>query len=246
MVRYLVAWVLCIATVCGGLAWADVDNARVSLLPNVLPPLPGVGPLEQARAQALVSFLHAHRVFGNGRCNLRSDLCFPEFDRPFEATIEPTASVSSSTNAEPSVLPAQAAALMTPPTTSPLLITFGASTMGETPTHGLTYLARAGDVIRAPFSGQVRHVQSLSAGRTQLSIEHEGEGVRLSVLTGQMALDVTDGDEVVLGQPLARAQPRRDGNTRLIYHLIIDGVRVDPVPWFQPVSPAATNLPTSP
>ena len=246
MVRRLVAWVFVAAATCSGLARADVDDSRVSLLPEVLPPLPGVSPLEQARAQALVSFLHAHRVFDDGRCDLGSDLCLPKFERPPAASATSTGIAPSGTDAVSRALPAQAAALMTPPTTSPLLISFDASTSGDTPTHGLTYLARAGDVIRAPFGGQVRHIQALSAGRTQLSIEHEGAGVRLSVLTGQMALDVRDGDAVAQGQPLARAQPRRDGNTRLIYHLIIDGVRVDPAPWFQSVPSAATNLPTSP
>ena len=79
----------------------------------------------------------------------------------------------------------------------------------------------------------MRLVQPLTGGRTQLTLEHEGGAgdLRLSILTGQFDTDLASDARVTTGQPVGRARPRRDGQTRLLFQLIMNGGEVDPEPW---------------
>ena len=197
------------------------DESRVSLLPEIFPTTTGLSPLEQARAQALISFLQTHRIFSDDKCDLSHDLCLPDFVG----------------GQGPHVFPDVAQQILIPPVGAPIAVDFKTASQGLSPTYGLTFLARSGDLIYAPFSGRVQLIQPLTAGRTQISIEHFGQGeggdLRLSVLMGQFETDLSAGDQVETGQPIGRARPRDDSKTRLIYSLIIAGQQVDPQPWLQ-------------
>ena len=223
------------------IAMAQLDDSRVALLPTDLPSIPGVAPLDQARAQALATFLTAHRLFGDGACDPMWDLCLPALE-PVEAA-SPQDLLQGPLQGPPQgplpgLFPTDVHPVLYPPVEGPLLQDFAATSTGPTPSYGLIYLAPAGALIRAPFAGEVQLVQRLSAGRTQLSLAHPGgDGrVQLSVLTGQIDSDVAPGDTLVAGQPFARARPRRDSTTRLIFNLIVNGQEVDPEPWLQPAA----------
>lgn len=216
MVRCLIAAFCCLLF---SSARADFDDSKVSLLPDVLPLLPGVSPLEQARAQALVTFLTSYRRLNQNQCDISRELCLPDYGSVADGL---------------AALPNEPSPIMTRPIERPVLLGFQESTTGSTPTFGITYLAIGGDLIRAPFAGIVRLVQPLSAGRTQISIEHIAEdgGLTLSLITGQLDTNLIDGVSVIQGQAIARARPRNDGSTRVIYNLIVDSVEVDPDRWF--------------
>lgn len=199
------------------LSVSEYEDSRISLLPRVLPALPGVKPLEQARAQALASFLHQHRLFGDGGCDVAATLCLPIFV-PIEG---------------PRILPLEAQEVLQHPTDGPILINFAQSLEGETPTNGLTYIASAGDLIFAPFAGEVLSVTSMSAKRTRLTLRHSSadQGLRLTVLTGQFESAVIDGAQVETGQPLGRARPVRDASTRLQFNFWRGDQEIDPEAW---------------
>lgn len=218
MARRLASLLLCLLLVPQVLwAQAGFDDSRVALLPEVLPSIPTLSPLEQARAQALASFLNAHRLYRDGGCDPTLDLCLPDFSPGI--ALDP--------------LPGTPAALLNPPVLGPVLIDFAESRQGETPTFGLTYLVAEGALIYAPYDGVVEAVDLLSARRVQLSIRHQDAdgALRLSVLTGQIDTSLEAGMRVTRSQPIARARPRRDGNTRLVFNFLIGPEEIDPEPW---------------
>ncbi len=223
MARYLGCLLLALLLV-PKLAWAQAgfDDSRVALLPDVLPAIPGLSPLEQARAQALASFLNAHRLYRDGGCDPALDLCLPDFSPG--VALDP--------------LPQEAAAVLVSPVSGPILIDFAESSQGDTPTFGLTYLVPEGALISATYDGVVEAVDLLSARRIQLTIRHEDAAgaLRLSVLTGQIDTQLEPGMRVARGQPMARARPRRDGSTRLTFNFLIGREEIDPEPWFQPAN----------
>ena len=220
MVRHLSGLLLALALLPqSGDAQVRFDDSRVALLPEVLPAIAGLSPLEQARAQALASFLHAHRLYRDGGCDPTRDLCLPDF--------APGVGLGP--------LPEQSAGLLTPPVKGPILADFAENSQGDTPSFGLTYLLAEGAVIYAPYDGVVEAVNTLSASRIQLSIRHEDSAgaLRLSVLTGQIETRLASGTRVARGQPLARARPRRDGRTRLTFAFLVGPKEIDPEPWLQ-------------
>ena len=191
-----------------------LDDSRVAMLPSVLPNLPGFAPLEQARAQALLDFLHTHRLYGQGSCDVQRDLCLPIFVS--QAQTDP--------------LPQVPAAVMYPPVEG--ILAEGSD--GAESQHQI-YIAQAGALIFAPYDGTVLATTRLSGGRMLLSFEHERAGNTrvFSVLTGQIVIDVQPGDFVRKGQPLGRARPRRDASTRLRFELRTHDAILNPSQWLE-------------
>jgi murein DD-endopeptidase MepM/ murein hydrolase activator NlpD len=89
-------------------------------------------------------------------------------------------------------------------------------------------LSRMNEPVRAIARGRVRKAAALPQGGYAVVTEHDDN--RISILSGLRQVDVAEGAEVEVGQPLGLVGRDLDGAPVLVFELWQDGAPIDPRP----------------
>jgi septal ring factor EnvC (AmiA/AmiB activator) len=114
------------------------------------------------------------------------------------------------------------------PVSGPLIRRWGEPNDVGTPSRGLTFASRAGAQAVASWDGRVEFAGPFRGYGQILIIEH-GDGYH-SLVAGLERIDVTVGQQLVVGEPVGIVKSA-EGKPTLYLELRRNGQPIDPLPW---------------